>query len=72
MAKTRPETQGDGRGKRRWIVPVIFLPFIAVLWVPFFNTLDPALWGIPFFYWYQLAWIVIGAALTIIVYLLVG
>lgn len=56
--------------KRRWLIPVIFVPFIAVLWVPFFNTTEPALGGVPFFYWYQLMWIGISAVLTITVYLL--
>lgn len=60
---------GKARPRRRaWLVPIIFLPFIAVLWVPHFNTAEPSLAGIPFFYWYQLAWIVISAALTSIVY----
>jgi hypothetical protein len=50
-------------------VPLIFLPFPAMLWVPFFNSAEPALAGIPFFYWYQLLWIALGATLTIFVYL---
>ncbi|MFZ2467443.1 MAG: DUF3311 domain-containing protein [Parvibaculum sedimenti] len=54
--------------KRRWLVPLIFLPFPAMLWVPFFNSAEPALAGIPFFYWYQLLWIALGAVLTIAVY----
>jgi len=41
-----------------------------MLWVPSYNKLEPALAGIPFFYWYQLAWILIGAALVLIVYLI--
>jgi len=41
---------------------------VAVLWPPFYNSVEPALWGIPFFYWYQLAWVIIGAVLTAIVY----
>lgn len=55
--------------KRRWLIPLIFIPFIAVLWVPFFNKAEPSLAGVPFFYWYQLMWIAISAALTIAVYL---
>lgn len=55
--------------KRRWLLPLVFLPFPAVLWVPFFNSAEPALAGIPFFYWYQLLWIAIGAGLTFFVYL---
>ena len=45
-------------------------PSIAVLWVPFYNRIEPSLGGIPFFYWYQLAWVLIGAALVLAVYLL--
>jgi hypothetical protein len=38
------------------------------LWPPFFNRVEPSLGGIPFFYWYQLLWVLIGAILTAIVY----
>jgi hypothetical protein len=33
------------------------LPHIGLLWVPFYNFRDPPLFGFPFFYWYQLAWV---------------
>jgi len=36
--------------------------------VPFYNRRDPELAGIPYFYWYQLAWIAVSAVLTAIVY----
>lgn len=41
------------------------IPFVAMMWVPFYNRVEPELAGIPFFYWYQLAWIVIGAAILL-------
>ncbi|MGB5948676.1 MAG: DUF3311 domain-containing protein [Parvibaculum sp.] len=68
MTKNANEDQ-QPRRKRRWLVPLVFLPFVAVLWVPFYNSHEPALAGIPFFYWFQFVWIIIGAALTIFVYL---
>jgi hypothetical protein len=37
------------------------LPFIGTLCVPFYARLEPALFGIPFFYWYQIMWIVLGS-----------
>ena len=46
----------------------LLLPFAAALWVPFYNRADPELAGIPFFYWYQLLWIVLGAAILIPIY----
>jgi len=31
--------------------------------VPLYARLEPTLLGIPFFYWYQIAWIVLGSLL---------
>lgn len=56
---------------RRLFRPIhllLLLPFIAMLWVGFYNRTEPRLWGIPFFYWYQLLWIPIGAVLIWPVY----
>ena len=41
-----------------------------MLWVPFYNRVEPELGGIPFFYWYQLAWILLGAAIVLLVHLI--
>ena len=46
-------------------------PFVALLWVGSYSRLDPAFIGIPFFYWYQLAWVVLSAVLTGAAYLLI-
>jgi hypothetical protein len=51
-----------------WARLLLILPFIAVLWVPFYNSADPMLYGVPFFYWYQLLWIILGAVIIGIVY----
>jgi hypothetical protein len=40
-----------------------------MLWVATYASITPELFGIPFFYWYQFLWIAIGAAITIVVYL---
>ena len=53
---------------RHWPRALLTIPFIAALWVPSYNRVEPALGGVPFFYWYQLAWILIGAAIVIVVY----
>ncbi len=50
----------------RWL---LVIPFIAVLWVPFYNDVEPTLWSVPLFYWYQLAWVLLCAAVVSIVYL---
>lgn len=48
---------------------LLLVPFLAILWVPFYNRADPAIAGIPFFYWYQLLWILLGALILLPVYL---
>ena len=57
----------NNRGRSRWYW-LFLVQCLAVLWPPFFNAGEPSLAGIPFFYWYQLLWVLIGAVLTAIVY----
>src|SRR5271170_4739845 len=56
------------RGGWSWWYLLFLIQFVAVLWPPFYNKAEPYWVGLPFFYWYQLLWIIIGAALTAIVY----
>jgi Protein of unknown function (DUF3311) len=42
-----------------WWNLLLLIPFVALLWVPFYNRLDPTLFGIPFFYWYQFLWVIL-------------
>jgi hypothetical protein len=51
-----------------WWYLLFLIQFIAVLWPPFYNRAEPSLIGIPFFCWYQLAWVILGAILTAIVH----
>ncbi|AWT45404.1 MULTISPECIES: DUF3311 domain-containing protein [Streptomyces] len=46
----------------------LIAPFVAMLWVGSYAKTDPAFIGIPFFYWYQMLWVVISTALTMIAY----
>jgi membrane protein implicated in regulation of membrane protease activity len=43
-------------------------PFVAMLWVGSYAKKDPAFIGIPFFYWYQMLWVLISTALTMFAY----
>ena len=47
---------------------LLLVPFVALLWVPFYNFSEPALFGFPFFYWYQLLWVPITSVLIYIVH----
>ncbi len=59
-------------GKRKFhpVYLILALPYIAILWVPFYNRALPDLFGIPFFYWYQMVWIILGSLCTLPAYLL--
>jgi Protein of unknown function (DUF3311) len=61
----------DGSPNRRrelWKL-LLLIPFVALLWVPFYNFVEPSVWGIPFFYWYQFLWVFISSALTYLVHI---
>ncbi len=52
-----------------WKYLPLGIPFVAMLWVPFYASASPEIGGIPFFYWYQFVWVLVSALLTAIVYL---
>ena len=64
-------TNGNGttRRSRYWLL-LLLIPFIATLIPQLYNAKDPTLAGIPFFYWYQLLWIILTGVLMGVVYLL--
>ena len=43
------------------------IPFVALLWVPFYNRSEPSILGIPFFYWYQFLWVILTSLVIILV-----
>ena len=55
------------RSHRAWYW-LLVIPLIGVLIPPIYNQYDPTLFGIPFFYWYQLAWVPLSVAITWVVY----
>lgn len=62
-------TEDKPQGRRfHPIYLLLLVPFVALLWVPSYDRIDPQLFGIPFFYWYQMAWTLLGAVCTWPVY----
>jgi len=53
---------------RSWLRLLLILPFIVMLWPPFYNFREPSFIGVPFFYWFQLLWVIITAIITAVVY----
>ncbi len=59
----------DASVLRETIVRLLLaIPFIGLLWLPFYNRELPSLFGFPFFYWYQLLWVPITAFLIWLVF----
>jgi hypothetical protein len=48
---------------RRGWYGLLVLPFAATLLPFLYNRAHPPLFGIPFFYWYQLAWVIVTSGL---------
>ena len=55
------------RSQRAWYW-LLLVPLVGLLIPPIYNSSDPELIGLPFFYWYQLAWVPISVAVTALVY----
>lgn len=47
---------------------LLLIPFVATLIPPLYARSAPALFGFPFFYWYQILWIALSALIVWIVY----
>ncbi|MBB5929253.1 DUF3311 domain-containing protein [Streptomyces echinatus] len=68
MSET-PEVRPPVVTPARVIIAVCLVaPFVAMLWVGSYAKTDPAFIGIPFFYWYQMLWVLISTALTMLAY----
>ncbi len=50
---------------------LLLLPGIGLLFPAVYARQSPTLFGFPFFYWYQFAWVFLTAAITALVYVLV-
>ncbi|MBO4272537.1 DUF3311 domain-containing protein [Microbispora triticiradicis] len=61
----RSDGRSDDRSPLNWLLP---LPIAIPLLPPLFNAVEPRLFGIPLFYWLQLAFIVLGVTTTTLVY----
>jgi len=66
MSSDKPGERSTGLVFSPWNL-LLLLPFI-VLFTPIYNRESPALFGMPFFYWFQFAVIILGVLSTITVY----
>lgn len=57
-----------GRARTRAWYLLLIVPMVGTLIPPIYNTKDPTLIGIPFFYWYLMLWVPITVVCLVIVY----
>jgi hypothetical protein len=57
----------EDRAHRAWYW-LLLVPLVGLLIPPIYNDADPEFIGMPFFYWYQLAWVPVSVAVTALVY----
>jgi Protein of unknown function (DUF3311) len=57
------------RRKPGWVLLLLALPYLGLCFPALYARPTPSLLGFPFFYWYQLAWVIITSCLLGIVYL---
>ncbi|HUX72661.1 MAG TPA: DUF3311 domain-containing protein [Steroidobacteraceae bacterium] len=65
-------TEQKKRGAWSWWYLLFAVEYLVLLWPALYNRVQPALLGIPFFYWFQLACVVAGALVTAVVYFACG
>ncbi len=66
--------KGDGlavvpteRARTRWKL-LLLLPYLGLCFPFVYARATPWLWGLPFFYWYQFAWVLGASAIIGLVY----
>jgi hypothetical protein len=53
------------------VVVLLLIPCVALALVPTFSRETPKLWGWPFFYWYQVFWVLVTPLLTYLAYVII-
>ena len=57
------------RGRMSWpVVLMLALPYLGLCFPALYARATPAMLGLPFFYWYQFAWVVLTSLLLYGVY----
>lgn len=69
--RSEPPSDGGINGPIVLAGVLIAAAIILPLWVGSYAKDEPRLFGFPFFYWYQLAWVFIAAACVGLAYVIV-
>lgn len=63
-----PDRSDRGRGRWALILVLLAPAVILPLWVSLYDRQEPTLGGWPFFFWFQMALIVVAVGLTLAAY----
>ncbi|GAB2486649.1 DUF3311 domain-containing protein [Jatrophihabitans fulvus] len=70
-ASPDPERRRLSGGAVAAVVILLAIPCIALALVPTYSRETPKLAGWPFFYWYQLLWVILTPIMTYSAYLVI-
>ncbi|MBV1698344.1 MAG: DUF3311 domain-containing protein [Hyphomicrobiales bacterium] len=62
------DQQSGRRSGWSWWYLLLLVQFVFLLWPGYYNKIEPSWIGVPFFYWYQMLWVIISAILIAVVY----
>jgi hypothetical protein len=63
------EPRGVGRRKRqRGLLLLLVLPYVGLCFPQLYVRATPTLFGFPFFYWYQFAWVLLTSWILLVFY----
>jgi antibiotic biosynthesis monooxygenase (ABM) superfamily enzyme len=68
MDYTSPTPQAVPRKRPKWTYALLIAPYVGLCFPQLYARATPALLGFPFFYWYQLGWVVLTSLLLYVVY----
>jgi uncharacterized membrane protein len=68
MSTPPPRSPRLSPGTTIIVAVLLLIPCVALALVPTFSRETPRLWGWPFFYWYQVLWVLITPALTFLAF----
>jgi uncharacterized RDD family membrane protein YckC len=65
MATSTPQPR---KRPAAWVYALLAAPYLALCFPALYSRATPALFGFPFFYWYQFAWVILTSLLLYAVY----
>ena len=66
------DTSGQPKSAKKrapaWVWLLLAAPYLGLCFPQLYARATPVLFGFPFFYWYQFAWVVLTSVLLYLVY----